>query len=279
MGHIRVDGQRLAYTVHGRGPRTTVLLPGLLMSQKMQIPLARELARHGNRVITLDPLGHGRSDRPPEPWRYSMGAFAGQTLALLDHLRIERALVGGTSLGANVALELASRAPERMVGMLAEMPVLDNAIAGCGAAFTPLLFALRFGAPAVRALGVVARAAGRAPWIPGTLAELGLDWVAQDPVPSAAVLNGLLYGRVAPDHGERTAIEVPTLVIGHARDPIHPLADAEMLAGELPDARLVRARSILELRMRPERLTAEIVQFVAGCWEDAAPASTRLAAA
>ena len=64
MAYFRYDGQRLAYTVHGRGPRTTVLLPGLLLSQKMQTPLGRDLAAHGNRVVTLDFLGHGDSDRP-----------------------------------------------------------------------------------------------------------------------------------------------------------------------------------------------------------------------
>src|SRR5918911_1470230 len=102
MAYFRHDGQRLAYTIHGRGSRTTVLLPGLLLSQKMQIPLARALAEHGNRVITLDLLGHGASDRPREMWRYSMQAFARQTVALLDHLNIDEAVVGGTSLGANV---------------------------------------------------------------------------------------------------------------------------------------------------------------------------------
>src|SRR5450631_2000387 len=66
MGNFRYEGHRLAYTVHGRGDRTTVLLPGLLLSQKMQTPLARALAARGHRVITLDPLGHGASDRPRE---------------------------------------------------------------------------------------------------------------------------------------------------------------------------------------------------------------------
>jgi pimeloyl-ACP methyl ester carboxylesterase len=59
MAYFRFDGRRLAYTVHGRGPRTTVPLPALLLSQKMQAPLAGDLAAHGNRVITLDFLGHG----------------------------------------------------------------------------------------------------------------------------------------------------------------------------------------------------------------------------
>src|SRR5437764_2057617 len=147
MAHFRFHGQRLAYTTYGRGPRVTVLLPGLLLSQKMQAPLARELAGRGNRVITFDPLGHGASDRPRDMWRYSIPAFAAQTVALLNHLGLEQAIVGGTSLGANVTLEVAASAPERVRGMIIEMPVLDNAIPACAAVFAPLLFALTFGEP------------------------------------------------------------------------------------------------------------------------------------
>ena len=64
MEFFLYDGHKLAYTVHGEGPRTTILMPGLLLSQKMQTPLATDLAAHGNRVVTLDFLGHGASDRP-----------------------------------------------------------------------------------------------------------------------------------------------------------------------------------------------------------------------
>lgn len=278
MASFRFEGQRLAYGIHGRGPHTTVILPGLLLSQKMQAPLARALAREGNRVITFDPLGHGRSARPLEPWRYSMGAFAEQTLGLLDHLGIERAVLGGTSLGANVTLEVAARAPQRLAGMVIEMPVLDHAIAACASAFTPLLLALKFAAPAMRALAGAARLAERVPWIEGTLAEVALDWVAQDPEPSAAVLSGILYGRVAPDHRERVRMQTPALVIGHPRDPVHPFSDAGMLASELPDARLLDAHSVLELRLHPERLTTEISAFIADCWARPPAAEPALAA-
>lgn len=267
------DGHRLDYTVHGEGERTTVLLPGLLLSQKMQTPLARHLAGRGNRVITLDPLGHGRSDRPPEMWHYSMGAFARQTVALLDHLELDRAVVGGTSLGANITLEVASAAPERLQGMIVEMPVLDDAIPACGAAFTPLLLALKFGRPA---MALLARGAGAVPRerVP-LLAEIGLDWISQDPGPSASVLSGILYGRVAPDHNERVGFEAPTLVIGHPRDPVHPFSDAGRLAAELPHAELLHASSILELRIRPKRLTGSIDAFVDRCWQDAPAARAR----
>jgi pimeloyl-ACP methyl ester carboxylesterase len=271
MAEFLYEGHRLRYTVYGEGERTTVLLPGLLLSQKMQAPLAGQLARRGNRVVTLDPLGHGESDRPLEMWLYSMSAFARQTVALLDHLELDRAVVGGTSLGANITLEVASAAPQRLQGMVVEMPVLDNAIPACGAAFTPLLLALTLGRPAMAGLARGARLVPRVR-LP-LLAQIGLDVIAQDPAPSASVLGGILYGRVAPDHQERITFEAPTLVIGHARDPLHPFSDAGMLASELANAQLLEASSILELRLTPARLTGEIADFIDTCWKT--PAARR----
>jgi pimeloyl-ACP methyl ester carboxylesterase len=276
MAEFHLDGQRLAYTVYGEGSRTTVLLPGLLLSQTMQAPLARSLAARGNRVVTLDPLGHGASSRPRDQWRYSISAFAQQTVALLDHLELDRAVVGGTSLGANITLEVALQAPDRLAGMVIEMPVLDNAIAACGAAFTPLLLALKFGEPGMALLARSARAIPRKP-LP-FLAQIGLDWISQDPGPSAAVLSGILYGRAAPGHHERCRFETPSLIIGHPRDPVHPFSDAGMLASELPNARLLNANSILELRLKPARLTGKIAAFVDQCWASDNAASASAAA-
>ena len=99
-----------------------------------------------------------------------------------------------------------------------------------------------------------------------------LDWVSQDPKPSASVLQGLFFGRVAPPSSERRQLKQQALVIGHPRDPVHPFSDSDMLVRELPGARLVEANSILELRLSPERLTGEIVRFAAECWEGEAAA-------
>jgi pimeloyl-ACP methyl ester carboxylesterase len=257
------DGHRLVFDDYGQGPYTVVLMPGLLLSRKMQDPLARTLAARGHRVISLDPLGHGESDRPRDMWRYSMPLFGEQVIALLDHLEIEQAVVGGTSLGANITLEAAIRAPERMKGLVVEMPVLDNALLGCALAFTPLLVALTFGAPVARLFG---RAASLVPRGSSNLIDVGLDWISQDPGPSAAVLQGIFFGRTAPPRAERGTIDTKTLVIGHPRDPVHPFSDCDMLVRELPSARLVEANSIFELRLTPERLTDEIANFVDECW-------------
>src|SRR6185503_9924651 len=200
MPSFRHGGQKLAYQIYGEGSRNVVLLPGLLLPSRMHEPLAHALVERGNRVTTLDLLGHGESDRPRDMWRYSMPSFGRQVVALLDHLELDQAVVGGTSLGANVTLEVASLAPSRLRGMVIEMPVLDNALLACAIAFTPLLIGLTFGEPITRPIAAALRAVPR---VFGHYPNIGLDWVSQEPAPSAALLQGLFFGRTAPPKDER----------------------------------------------------------------------------
>jgi pimeloyl-ACP methyl ester carboxylesterase len=266
QGEFEHEGHRLVYDVYGEGPRPFLLLPGLLLPRTMHAPVAEALAGHGNQVICLDLLGHGESDRPVDMARYSMRLFAEQAVAVLDHLDLDEAVVGGTSLGANVTLEAAVLAPERMRGLMVEMPVLDNALVACAIAFSPLLVYLTLGEPLAR---LVSALAGRAPRGLWHWADVGIDWIGQDPRPSAAVLQGLFFGRIAPPPSERRAIDVPTVVFGHPRDPIHPFNDADTLVRELPNGRLVEATSMIEFRLRPDRLLAELAHFLDECWRPA----------
>lgn len=266
-------GHRLAYTEFGEGKRWVLLMPGLLIPALMQEHLATALAASGAHVLALDPLGHGRSDRPVAMSEYSIESFAGDAIALLDHLDIDEAVVGGTSLGANVTLEIAHKAPQRVRGMVIEMPVLENAMVASVIAFGPLLVGLHFGGRVLRPVAAGLRR------IPRRLlpfwGNVALDVVRQDPVPSAAVLKGLFFSHIAPYSAQRRAMTMPALVIGHHIDPVHPFSDAGVLTSELPNARLVEASNILELRFRPERLTAEIAEFVAECWSPRALAKPR----
>ncbi|WP_158276656.1 MULTISPECIES: alpha/beta fold hydrolase [Solirubrobacterales] len=254
------DGHRLAYTEHGPadGP-PVVLVHGLLFSQKLMTPVAQELAHRGYRAITLDLLGHGRSDRPPAMQEYSMAAFGRQIVGLLDHLGIERAVLHGLSLGANSALEAAVIAPDRVQGLVIEMPVLDNALMGCAIGFTPIMLTLSFARAPMQALAAVTR---RIPTGGLYFADLLLDVVRQDPGPSNAVFHGLFFHRVAPTQAQRRAITAPTLVVGHPNDPIHPFSDADALVHEIAGARMVRMRSIVEGRVLPGRLVREILGFL-----------------
>ncbi len=272
IGQFFHDGHRLEFTEYGGGDRWVVLVHGQLMPRRMHQPLARHLAASGAHVVTVDLLGHGRSDRPDDPLLYSMTAFGEQVIALLDELGIDEAVVGGTSLGANVSLEVAVLAPERVRGLIVEMPVLDNALEAGILAFAPLLFVSRFLPVAITALRVVTRAVPRG--VVPFWAGIGLDTLDQRPGAMAAAIHGIFFGRIAPSSAARKRIEAPALVIGHPRDPIHPAADAAMLAEELPDATFVEAHGILEWRVRPRRLNELATGFVGRCFEE--PGSRRL---
>jgi pimeloyl-ACP methyl ester carboxylesterase len=298
MSSFQFEGQRIAYTEYGGGPaavtpaggrgrtaksapagaRPLIVIHGVLLSQEMSRPLARDLAARGNRVITVDLLGHGESDRPRDMWRYSMHLFAKQVIALMDHLQIEEAVVMGTSLGANTALEVASAAPERLRAMVIEMPVLDNALLWSALAFTPPLVALTFGEPVMKLLARGARAVPRR--LLPHYGNVMLDLIRQEPGPGGAVLQGLFFGRIAPHRTERRTFEAPALVLGHRRDPVHPFSDADMLVDELPNGRMLEADSLMELRLHPARLTEEIASFLDDVWgprRRSAPRSKRSA--
>ncbi len=262
MGELRYRGHRIRYEERGEGERALVLVHGLLMNRRMFRPLAAQLAKRGNRVICVDLLGHGDSDQPEDLRLYSMPLFARQVVALLDHLELQTAVVGGTSLGANVALELAVREPDRAEGLFIEMPVLDNALAAVAGIFTPILLGLRIGRPAFEVTSRLASIVPRTNF----LLDIGLDWIRRRPGPSLAVLEGLLLGETAPHREERRRIDRPALIVGHPRDPLHPFSDSGMLAEELPEARLVEANSILEWRIMPQRLTDELAAFLEETW-------------
>ncbi|HEX6247665.1 MAG TPA: alpha/beta hydrolase [Nocardioidaceae bacterium] len=268
IGQFFVGEDRLEYTEYGAGDDWVVLVHGQLMPRRMHQPLARALAAEGHHVVTVDLLGHGRSDRPTDPMQYSMTAFGEQVIALLDHLGAERAVVGGTSLGANVSLEVADIAPDRVRGLILEMPVLDNAVEAGIMAFAPLMFLARFVPVSVTATRALTRMVPRGvvPFWTGVV----LDTLNQRPAALAAAIHGIFFGRVAPSSRLRRLIQAPALVVGHRRDPIHPWADAALLAEEMPHARFVEAHGILEWRRRPERLTGEALAFLRECRADEA---------
>ena len=255
-------GRRVAYREYGAGERAIVMTHGLLMDSRMYARFAPSLASFGHRVITPDMLGHGESDQPHDMIAYSMQQYGEDVLALLDHLGIEQAVIGGTSLGANVALETAVLAPDRVRALVLEMPVLENALPAAAAAFVPLALALRV---SHRSMAVVAKIMRRVPRS-HLLVDTMIDFLRRDPVASLAVLDGLIFGRVAPPIEARRALAQPTLVIGHPADPIHPFSDSDRIARELADTHLVTASSIAEWRIRPSRLDAELRDFLDHVW-------------
>ena len=261
---------RLVYETHGEGNRVVVLLHGLLLDAGLNRALAQSLAARGNRVVLLDLLGHGRSDRPPRATAHRMDRYADQCIALLDHLGVEQAVLGGPSLGANVSLFAAVRAPQRVRGMIIEMPVLEWAAPAAGAIFIPMLMAVHY----MRRIAlVITRAMGRVPRTGFGPLDSALNTASMHPDEMAAVLHGMLVGPTAPAVEERSELLQPTLIIGHGRDVLHPFSDATNLHAQLRNSRIIQAKNVMELRVRPTRLTGEIVAFLDEVWQPHAVAS------
>jgi len=255
---------RLVYDDYGDGDRLVIYLHGLLIDSDLNRGIAQALAARGNRVVLCDLLGHGRSDKPEHASAYRIDTYADQVFALLDHLRVEEAVVGGMSLGANVSLFAASRLPARVRGLVLEMPVLEWAVPASALLFAPLLLLVHYGRGPLRFVTGMVRSLPPTRWnsINSLLHGAGLP-----PEVMAAILHGVLVGPVAPTQEERSRIDVPALLLAHRNDLIHPFDDAVNLAAQLPRAQLVRARSPIELRLRPDRLTDAIAEFVEDVWD------------
>ncbi len=107
-----LNGISLSYGDSGSGP-AVVLLHGFPLSRDMWHPQEAALAQAGFRLITPDLRGFGESEVPEGP--YSMSLFSDDVIALLDYLEIDRAVIGGMSMGGYILLDLLERYPERVV--------------------------------------------------------------------------------------------------------------------------------------------------------------------
>ncbi len=258
-GTFTWHGHRLAYEIHGEKGVPCLLMHGILLDSLLNRSLAERFAREGHRVVLLDLLGHGQSDKPLDPRELRVDFFAEQAVACLDHLGIDRAIIGGVSLGAITALQFAVTAPERCLALFIEMPVMEQSTTVAALLFVPMITAVDFAAPVVRAFAGVVRRIPRPPV--GWLASF-MNTASLPPEVIKAVLHGVLVGPVVPASRQRRAIRVPTLIIGHGYDRLHALSDAAVLAAEIPGAKLLEARSIAELRISPARLWPEIAAFL-----------------
>ncbi len=252
-----------------------VYLHALLLDSEMNRDLATALAATGHRVILLDLLGHGRSDKPEHASQYRIDDYAAQVFALLDHLGVPSAILGGTSLGANVSLLAASLRPERVTGLILEMPVLEWAVPPAAIIFGSLLLGAHY---ARRILPIVTAPLRTLPYTRFGSLNSVIGAATTPPDVMASVLHGILVGPVAPTIEDRSRIEVPTLIVAHRRDPIHPFDDAVRLAEVMPHATLEQARSPLELRLRPDRLSDRIAEFVDAVYRNDPPSTIPLAA-
>lgn len=188
MEHTTSRGHRIAFDVSGQGP--AVLLQHGLFSRRgswhangFVDALARDL-----RVVTVDSLGHGDSDKPADPQAYQAAARADDLAAVLDAVGVRRAHVVGYSMGSWMGIAFAARHPARLRSLTLGGwdPVGGVAAAGSSRAldFETILAGVRTRAPEV------------AGWItPEATTGLRACWEAL-----AARLSGATFRAVPGDH-------------------------------------------------------------------------------
>ena len=113
MSRVDADGVGIEFEVTGQG-RPVVLLHGFPDSGRLWRHQVPALAEAGFQVIVPDLRGYGKSDKPEAVEAYSLPALAGDVLAILDSLGIDRAHVVGHDWGAALAWALASLVPDRV---------------------------------------------------------------------------------------------------------------------------------------------------------------------
>jgi len=113
--HASINGQQIYFEDTGGGGLPVILAHGFLMDHEMFAPQVAAL-RDTYRVITWDERGFGATQFDDKPFTYWDSAR--DCLGLLDHLGIDRAVVGGMSQGGFLSLRTALTAPERVIGLI-----------------------------------------------------------------------------------------------------------------------------------------------------------------
>lgn len=115
------DGVSLACERSGEG-NPVVLLHGLTATRRYVVMGSSVLQRTGHEVIAYDARGHGRSDPAPRSDAYTYAHLAGDLLAVLDRIGVERAVLAGASMGAHTAVRLALERSDRVAGLVLITP-------------------------------------------------------------------------------------------------------------------------------------------------------------
>ena len=119
MSLLDRDGVTVSYRVHGTdsGWPPVLLSHGYAASADMWRPNVDVLAAD-RQVITWDIRGHGASDSPEDLGRYTEESSVADMAAILDAAGVERAVVGGLSLGGYLSLAFYLRHPERVTALM-----------------------------------------------------------------------------------------------------------------------------------------------------------------
>ena len=259
-GTFVIDGDKIFYKVHGSGFPVLLIHGFPLSSGLFEDQSAAYASRY--KIITVDLPGFGRSSTATSAQTETH--YATEMLALLDYLGIQKAAIGGHSMGGQVTLEMYRQQPQRFKAMIlfdtnpaaasivekAEWPAYGRMAEKMGSASI---------APSVVAVMVTGASIAARPGLKTRLTEI-ID--AATPTGVAGGGNALATRRdYTPLLG---SITVPTLVVVGQDDTVYPLPVSQALAKAIPGSTLAEIPGAAHASMfqRPEATDAMIDAWI-----------------
>ncbi|MFI1916319.1 alpha/beta fold hydrolase [Nocardia sp. NPDC020380] len=242
------DGLELNYTEWPGEGVPVVLQHGIVADTNanwMSVGIVAALRGAGHRVISLDARGHGRSEKPHDPARYSWEGMARDVSALYDHLELDQVVQVGYSMGGVISL-LVAGTDERVRRLV--VGGIGCGVVDCGG----------IDWRAIKAEELVAAMQGETAdtVMPGRMFRILADALGADRAAIAAVATGINAAPIESLSG----IKVPALVLAGEADPF--AAEPERLAEALPDGRCVTVPGDHLTATANPALHAALVEFL-----------------
>ncbi|HXJ84562.1 MAG TPA: alpha/beta fold hydrolase [Candidatus Methylomirabilis sp.] len=258
------DGVRIYYEEHGTGS-PVALAYGIGGNAGMWEPNVGALAAQ-HRLILWEPRGHARSDSPEDPTRVTFGHWVRDLHDLLDHLTLERAVVGGLSLGGGIATRFTLAHPTRVVALIvvdsssaAGLPLsVDNIVMRARS----IEVTLRGGMDAMAEFAIASNpnVAGRLKLDPSARKEIFDYYRMLTPIGYANALRALLQMDYITDR--LSEISAPTLLICGDEDP--SLGPMRVIEQRIKGARFVPLSPAGHFanRDQPDAFNAAVLHFL-----------------
>jgi len=217
----------------------------------------------GIRLLAFDARAHGQTHPIGDPAKIGFRTFAEDLRALMDHLNIERAVIGGISMGAGIALNFTLRFPERVRALILSRPAWLEAPHPWNVNLFSLVTRLIRDHGARRGQELFKQTADYKEMLqkwPDVANSTALQFEAPDVEETAFKLERIITDSPNADRKEWKSIRVPTLVLANRQDPIHPFEYGETLANAIPGAVL---KEITSKSVSIDRHGADVQKAVA----------------
>ncbi len=263
-----INGYQLRVRLRGENGPLAVFGHGLMGSieQLDEGAAVLDALTERMRVLVYDARGHGRSTGPADATGYTWESLGRDMTALATHAGEERAIFGGASMGAASALWAAIEQPERVHALALMIPPPLGQERMRAAAEKQAIQALDAISAMVENFGLektveIASAFPGFGATPEEAAARARSLLEQNPLALLYGIRGLLQ---APFHDPAAyeTISVPTLVLAHEGDGLHPVRAAQLLADHIPDCRLVVGPDPEYWRTHPDELLGEFEEFL-----------------